>query len=302
MARAGKVAARHAGRVLLRALAVVCASSSTAFAQAWVPPAGIGVVTVVYQTIDNTGHRLTDGSIVDGYDSASRGVLLNLDYAVTDQFSFSLGVPYVAAKYTGPEPSFFGLPIDDCLCWNHGWQDFGLTARYNVANGAFALTPSVSFGLPTHDYDYFGEAVLGRNLRELRIAVEAGRRFDRISDRLSVSARYAYAFVEKVLDLANNRSNISLEPGYLVTRRLLVRAAFSWQRSHGGLRSTEFATEEQLQQFDRLLKDNSFHVGGGVSYSLSPVDVFASFIQYANGTDTHAGRAITAGLSWPFER
>jgi hypothetical protein len=39
----------------------------------------------------------------------------------------------------------------------------------------------------------------------------------------------------------------------------------SWQRSHGGLRSTEFGTDEQFQQFDRTLKDNSFHVGGGVS-------------------------------------
>ena len=78
---------------------------------------------------------------LDGYDSLSRGVLFNLDYAITDRFSFSIGVPYLGSKYTGPEPSFFGLAVDDCFCWKHGWQDFGATARYNVVNGAFAFTP-----------------------------------------------------------------------------------------------------------------------------------------------------------------
>jgi hypothetical protein len=302
MQRARAVAARPAVRGPLSWLFVLCVGTPAAFAQAWVPPAGVGVVSIVYQTIDNTAHRLTDGSMLDGYDSASRGVLLNFDYALTDRFSFTLGVPYVASKYSGPEPSFFGLPIDDCLCWNHAWQDVGVTARYNLANGTFALTPSVSLGVPTHNYDYFGEAVVGRNLNELRIAIEAGQRLDVISDRLSVSARYSYALVEKVLDLSNNRSNISLEPGYLVTRRLLARAAFSWQRSHGGLRSTEFGTDEQFQQFDRILKDNSFHVGGGVSYSLPRFDVFASFVHYVSGTDTHVGHALAAGVSWPFER
>ena len=84
-------------------------SSVSAHAQAWVPPARIGLVSVVYQTINNTNHRLTDGSLFDGYDSLSRGVLFNLDYAFTDRFSISVGVPYLGSKYTGPEPSLFGL-------------------------------------------------------------------------------------------------------------------------------------------------------------------------------------------------
>ena len=91
---------------------------------------------------------------------------------------------------------------------------------------------------PTHNYDYFGEAVLGRNLNEVRLGVDVGQRLDRISDRLSVSARYSYAFVEKVLDLPNNRSNIAIEavPRDAEAGDSLV---FSWQRSHGGLRSND---------------------------------------------------------------
>jgi hypothetical protein len=291
--------------VVLRLLLVWCALAAgkvSAHAQAWVAPGRIGLVSFVYQDITNTNHRLSDGSLFDGYDSVSRGVLVNLDYAFTDRLSMSFGVPYLGSKYTGPEPSFFGLAVDDCFCWNHGWQDFGFTARYNLFNGPFALTPSVSLGVPTHNYDYYGEAVLGRNLNEIRLQLDAGRRLDAISDRLSISGRYSYAIVEEVLDLPNNRSNIALEADVLVTRKLVARGGVSWQRSHGGLRSDEILTEEQYSQYDRLLKDNNFHINGGVSYSLPRVDVFASYVHYAAGTDTHVGHAITAGLSIPFER
>ncbi len=288
-------------RVLV-AIAALAIGHAPAHAQAWVPPAGIGVVSVGYQTINNTNHRLTDGSLFDGYDSQSRGVLFSLEYAFTDRLSMSVGLPYLGSKYTGPEPSFFGLEVDDCFCWNHGWQDFGVSARYNLINGAFALTPSRSLGIPSHNYDYFGEAVLGRNLNEVRLAVDVGRRLDAISDRLSVSGRYAYAIVEKVLDLPNNRSNIAIDADILATRKLSTRFGVSWQRSHGGLTSSDMTTEEQFSQYDRILKDNNFHISGGVSYSLPKVDVFASFVQYAAGTDTHVGHAITAGLSFPFER
>ena len=72
----------------------------------------------------------------------STGALFAFDYALTDRFSFTVGLPYLGSKYTGPEPSLFLLPIDECYCWNHGWQDLGATLRYNLANGAFAVTPS----------------------------------------------------------------------------------------------------------------------------------------------------------------
>jgi hypothetical protein len=290
---------------MTRALLLLCAlalGSVPAYAQAWVPPARIGVVSVVYQTISNTNHRLTDGSLFDGYDSISRGVLFSLDYAFTDRLSVSLGVPYLGSKYTGPEPSFFGLAIDDCFCWNSGWQDVGATVRYNLFNGAFALTPTVSVGVPTHNYDYFGEAVLGRNLNEFRFAVDAGHRLDAIWDRLALSGRYSFALVERVLDIQNNRSNIAVDADIMATRKLVTRIGVSWQRSHGGLRSTEMVTEEQVSQYDRLLKDNNVHVTGGLSYSLPKVDVFASYVHYAAGTDTHVGHALTAGVSFPFER
>lgn len=271
------------------------------FPQAWPAPANVGAVSVVYQAVANTAHRLHDGSILEGYDSYSQSVLINVDYAVTDRFSFELGIPYVAAKYTGPEPSLYLLPLDECHCWNHGWQDIAGTARYTIVNGLVAVTPSVSIGTPTNNYEYQGEAALGLNLNELRLAVDAGYRLAAMP-RLSVSGRYSYAFVENLADGSIDRSNFAIEPSYLVSRKLIVSGVFAWQRTHGGLRSNEFVTEEQFLEFDRLIRDNNFHMGATVARTFRHFDVFGSYLHYVSGTDTHAGYAITTGVSWPFER
>ena len=290
----------------LIAAAAILGYAPSASGQAWVPPRGVGTVNVTFQTIANTGHRDHEGNMIRGFDSASRTMVVDLDYAFTDRLSVAFGVPWVAAKYTGPNPSFFALPVDDCLCWNTGWQDFSLTARYNLLNGVTAVTPSVTFGSPTHSYDDIGEAVLGRNLTEMRIGVDAGQRLDKISPRLTLSGRYSYAIVEKVPDSAgtevsNNRSNGAIEVGFAFSRKLSVRGAFAWQVTHGGLRSTEF-NEDNFLLFDRVLRDNYRHLGAGVSYSFPRIDLFFSSVGYIAGTDTHAGRAFTFGVSLPFER
>lgn len=228
-----------------------------------------------------------------------------------------VGLPFVFAKYTDPKViDPFGvipfLPVDSCRCWQTGWQDLGVTARYNLINGAFALTPSVFVGVPTHDYNFRGEAVVGNHLKELRLSLDAGQRLDAISPRLSVQGHYAYAFVERVIGIPNNRSNAELEAGFLITRHLAARGVVYWQRVHGGLRfggsetsalpfPGDVTTPEQMFEHDRLLRDNNWRVGGGISYSLPRVDLFASYVAFARSTDSHTGRSIAAGISWPFE-
>ena len=294
---------RVLARILLTAVSMLVASA-TASAQAWVAPARVGGVNVIFQNVNHTGHLLTDGSNFPGFDSQSFGILIEFDYAFTDRFSISAGVPYVGAKYLGPEPGFFGVEIDDCFCWNHSFQDLGFTARYNLFNDAFALTPSVGYGVPTHDYPFIGEAVVGRNINELRLAIDSGLRLDAVSPRLSVSGRYSYAFVEEVLDMPIDRSNAYLSVGWVFAQRLAGGLDFYWQHSHGGLTNDEFfagVPDEVFLQFDRILKDNSFHVGGSVAYSFERIDLFASYIAFVSGQDTHLGRSVTVGVGYPFQ-
>jgi hypothetical protein len=293
--------------------------TSQAQAQAWVPQRGQGSLNISYQRITNTGHRLSDGFLAEGGQSLNMAAYVEGDYAVTNRLSFTAGLPYVFGKYTDPNPPpppIPFLPWDQCHCWQSGWQDFGFTARYNVVHatdGTFALTPSVSAGVPSNNYEFRGESVQGRHLREVSLAVDAGKRLDVISPNLSVLGRYSYAFVERVLDIPNNRSNASVEGRYLLLRGKLAARGFAmWQRTHGGLRfgsvppsslviPGEVDTPERLFQHDRLLRDNNFHAGGGFSYSFTRMDVFASYVDYVSGTDTHAGGALTLGISWPFE-
>jgi hypothetical protein len=289
---------------------------ATVAAQAWVPPEGAGEITIAFQRTDHTGHRLTDGTLITKGTSLNRAVFVDITYALTSRIVVSAALPYVFGKYTDPEPPPDFIPflaIDSCRCWNSSAQDVTVAAHYNVVNDAFALTPSVGFVAPSHSYAYRGEAVVGRQLRELRLGVAAGQRLDALTPRLSVQGGYTYAVVERVLDIPNNRSNSTLGVSYRVLRDLTAQGRVAWQRTHGGLRAGaappysivvpgEVNTPERMEQHDRLLRDNSTHLGGSVSYQLPRFGVFASFEAFVSGTDTHAGRAITTGVSFPFER
>ena len=305
------------------AIALFLTTADHAKAQAWVPPSGEGSISVTYQRIDNTGHRRTNGFLVQRARSLDMSLYLEAEYAFTNRVSVTASLPYVFAKYTDPNPpppQIPFLPQDQCRCWQSGWQDFGVTARYNLAGGAggaFALTPSVSLGAPSHDYNFRGESALGRDLREVRVGVDAGRRLGALLRNLSVQGGYSYAFVEKVMGISTNRSNVNMEGDYLVKRKLLVRGQVLWQRTHGGLRfgspsptdgspqpdlvfPGEVNTPELLYQHDRILRDNSWHAGGGLAYSFPRVDIFANYTAFVGGTDTHAGRALTFIFSVPF--
>lgn len=304
-------------RRLALSLLVLLTTAASARAQAWPIPKRTGAVSLVYQWIDNTGHRLSDGKLLEDGKSRNQGLAFAFDYGVTDKLSVSVGLPYVGARYIGPNlpplPPELQSPNDVDGEWHSGFQDFAIAARYNaVSRGAFVLTPGVALVIPSHSYAYRGEAVLGRRLKELQLGVSLGRTLDEISPKLFVAARYAYAFVEQAeVDVANNRSNVALELGFVPVPKLTLQAGALWQRTHGGLRfgtmppgtpvfPGDVNTIDRLLEHDRLLRDDSFHLAGSASLSLGGVDVFAQYTAYVSGTDTHAGHLVSAGITWYF--
>jgi hypothetical protein len=304
------------GAALLILPLLVLLPPRPARAQAWPAPAGSGSVTVSTQVIDNTGHRMSNGFLLPDGRSRNVSASIDLDYAFTGRWSISAGLPYVFARFLGPNPSPANLPVDSCRCWHGDWADVGASLRYAVLDGPVGLTASVGAGVPSHDYEWQGEAVAGYGLRELRVGLDGGARLGPISERLAVTGRYQYAAVQDVQavpDVANNRSNWAAGLSLAVTPRLSVRAGVSGQRTHGGLRfgsitdpnlppPGEAAGLDRFQQHDRLLRNNFVHLGGGVTYALAHVDVFLAYEQFVQGTDTHAGKAITTGVSVPFQR
>src|SRR5215471_5501990 len=296
------------------AVLMLLTSTNWGRAQAWVLPAGEGAVSFTYQALDNTGHRVTNGLTLPIAASFDMSLYLEAEYAFTNRLSLNVGLPYVFAKYTDsnpPPPPVPYLPVDQCHCWHSGLQDIGVTARYNLANGTFGITPFVSFGVPSQNYNFRGESALGDRLRQVRIGVDAGRQIRASGRHLAVQGRYSYAFVEKVLGISMNHSNARGQLSYGVRRRLSVFGQFYWQRTHGGLRlgspppadlefPGEVNTPDQWYQHDRLLRDNYWRAGGGLNYSLRQLDLFATYTAFVSGTDTHAGKAVTIGFAVPF--
>ncbi len=294
------------------AVTVLACPPSPATGQAFTLPQGVGAVTLSWQYVDNTGHRLSDGFLRESGQSVTMSVDLELDYGVTDRLAATVSVPYVWAKYTGSLPPPSGLPVDACQCWHSSFQDLSAAVRYRFGDSSWAVTPVVSYIGPTHHYNFVGEAAVGRDLETVLVGVSTGVQLGGALSRASVQAGYAYSFVEQVLDIPNDRSNAFAQVGYALTRRLYVQAAGLWQQTHGGLQfgsvtgnpffpPGEFNTPERFAQRDRLLRSNYWHVAGGLSYSLGPADVFASFRKYLSGTDTHNGQAYSVGASWYFD-
>ena len=281
---------------------------SSARAQAWTPPAGSGSINVRV-----SGHRQPMATecgwqLRPSGKSRDASLYFELEYAATDRLVLSAGLPYVFARFIGPPPPFPMQPVDACYCWNSGWQDFSFSTRYNLHRGRTGVTPFFTAGMPSHDYVYRGEAVVGMHLREARVGVAAGRRLDAISPRLSVQGSYSYAFVEPVIDVEHNRSNLTAEVAVLATRKLSLRGTALWQRTHGGLRAPspgsptgDIVTQLLLTQHDRLMRDNHVHVGTAAAWSLPKVDVFGAWVHFLNGENTHTGNAFTVGVSYPFE-
>jgi hypothetical protein len=270
-------------------------------------------VTLAYQYVDNTGHRLSDGFLVRRGQSVTSSALLEMEYGVTDRLSASFGIPYVRAKYTGALPPPSGRPVDACKCWHSGFQDFAFTARYRLGNDSFAFTPHVRYVLPSHDYRYQGEAVIGRNLQELLVGASAGTRLPGFLSKASVQASYSYAFVEEVEGVDINRSTLVFDVGYAPTRRLYARVGANWSNTPNGLRfgsvtgrpffpPGDYTGRPQLlAQRDRLGRVKYWQVGGGLSYDVGPADVFASVSSYVWGRDAHDGEVYTVGATWYFD-
>ena len=292
-------AARHS---IGAAIAVLLSPASLA-AQAFTPPSRVGSATIGWQWVDNTGHILTDGTLLRRGQSVTTSLLVEVDYGVTDRFAATASVPFVFARYTGGLPPVSGLERDACRCWNQTFQDLSIGGRYRFGDEFWAITPQVRYVVPTHDYAYRGEAVVGPNLQQFLVGINGAWRFT-AHPKASVQGSYTYSVVEKaVADIRANRSYLTTSFGYSLTRSLYVHGGALYQKMHGGITAFGLASAppDQLAQADRLLKMRYWHMTGGVSYSARFADLFFAVEPYVWGRDTHDGIAYTVGSTWYFD-
>ena len=296
------LAFRH--RLSLAALIAILLVPASTAAQAFTPPPRVGSVTFAWQWVDNTGHILTDGTLFRRGQSVTTSVLTEVDYGVTERLAATVAVPFVFARFTGQLPPVSGLERDTCRCWHQSFQDFSIAGRYRLGDDFWALTPQVRVVIPSHDYPYRGEAVVGPNLNQVLLGISGAWRLAPALPKASIQAGYTFALVEKAVeDLRANRSNVSTSFGYALTRSLYVHGGALFQKTHGGLTAFDLrvAPPDQRAQGDRLLKMRYWHLSGGLSYSAGFTDLFFSVEPYVWGRDTHDGIAYTVGSTWYFD-
>lgn len=300
----------RAAAILLTAL-MPFATAQAQSSDAWVPGRGHGSVSVAYQHLYVEWHTLSDGTKGKPGVITNRTVFFNVDYGLTDRLALSVGLPFKSNKFEGSGPhdpddldhDHGNVLLDDGR-YHSGWQDLGVALRYQWRNEPWAITPSLTYGAPTHDYTTFAHAAPGTGLWRLEAGIAVVRRFAPPLQNLYFQGYYGYAFMEEV-DRRVNHSTLNLEVGYLLTPKLSARMYLTGQKTHNGFDFPEDfpnRTDDHFFHHDQNLRNDYVNIGAGASYQLN--DRYALFGNYGHtvwGENTHLiDYAVTVGVSRVF--
>ena len=293
-------------RAVLPALVFSLAVPVSLHAQPWVLPQSEGSVSVLYQNIHVRDHLFSDGSRRDVGHIRTHNTLVDVDYGLTDRWSLSASLPFVAAKFHGPSRSAHthadGRTLDNGS-YHPAFQDLRVDVRYSSIEFPVAVTPFVALNLPTHDYEFFAHSAVGLGLTEAQVGAYVGA----VRAPLYVQGRYSYGLSERVIGRRRSRSNIDTEVGWFIKPSIRVFAFQLGQISHGGLEifpGFPNLTSEEVLHHDPLGRANILDVGGGVAVGLTPsMDLLCGAVTTIAGANTHAVQyGLTVGASWTFGR
>jgi hypothetical protein len=305
--------ARTSMRGILAGLTVALLASSTASAQAWLPPKGEAWLTLGYGNVFATKHYLgvadPDGTTeLDVGHMRSQSVGLEVGYGITDRLALSVGLPFIDSKYEGNFPHRLnGVPVSQDDGQYHGYfQDYRINLGYQLFNGPIAVAPFATVVIPSHSYPTLSHVAPGKGLNEYWLGFGAGSRLDQILTGSYVQVTYAYVFVEKVqgIDLNLNRSNMGMELGYFLTPSLAMRFLAMGHYTHGGLvfRTPADLPPDLYPHHDQIGKTSAVNLGGGLSYTLTgSTEVYASYIRTVYGRGGHKiDQGLSFGVGWSF--
>ena len=272
-------------------------------AQAWLPLKGDGQVTITYENLYVRDHFDYQGKRFDAGPIRTNTIVTTFEYGLTNKLTLDSELTHVTSKYegfVGPVPH--GPP--DTGFYHPTFQDARIGVRYGVLASQLVVTPFVAVVIPTHHYETRGHTAVGRDVFELQMGVNVGRDLGNFIPRTYVEARYSYAIAQHVEHFSLNRSNADWEFGYFYTPRLSLRFTGAWQHSYGGI-GIPFDSNipDYHELHDRAAKSNYIRFGGGLSFSVTKsVDLHADFGNTARGTNTHAARGLSLGISFRFSR
>jgi hypothetical protein len=302
--------------LLLSAMACAPTRTIAQSTMAWLPAQGHGSVSVAYQYLfikyhtDSRGNKALPGTI------DNRGLYLEFDYGLTDRLALTIDLPYKSNRYNERIPGSAHDPrkleddngenfIDDGL-YHSGFGDWNLGLRYRWRSEPWAITPYLSFGVPSRDYTTFAHSAVGTGQKRLELGVNAGRQFTEPLQKFYFQGSYGYSIMEEVDHRRVNHSTLTLELGYQVTPRLTTRLILVGRKTHNG---EEFPEDYPLPRdddhffhHDENVRNDFINAAVGIDYQLN--DRYALYGNYARslwGENAHlVDHSITVGISRGF--
>lgn len=286
--------------------------ASEAGAQAVVPAKGGGSLTLSYQNTSIRDHITYLGERIDRGHTQSHGMLLRLDYGLTDKWAVTGSVPYIRTRYVGDFghqhdafPDHHDEPEIDDGRYHGGWQDYSLGLRYQLRSEPLLVTPFVRVTYPTRDYGYHGHSSIGVRLWRVELGADVAKQFAAPLDKFYVQAGYGYSLREEAVGINIKSSLLRLELGYFPTPRLTTRLFAVWLKTHNGLDfPVDFPPPPSPQFFDhdRLLNTEEINLGAGLSWQLNEEYVwFGTWLTTVDGKNAHAlHNAFTVGINRSF--
>jgi hypothetical protein len=286
-------AAFASGAVLLCLVLTPLASH----AQAWLPEKGSMNLSLDYSEILHKKHYLFTGAEVDVGHTSIEILNISGSYSPSDRLMIQASLPYVNARYIGesPHPS----AVDDGS-WHGTVTDLLLTGHFQVTDGPIAFAPYIGVVIPTHEYVVLGHAAPGRGLEEYWLGFYGARSLNDWIPRTYLQFRGNYAFVEKVADVAHDRTNATLEIGHFLNESWSARIIASKQWTHGGVDIPLPVGDPLFHFHDQLAEDEFVNVGTGLSWTLSDrVYVYAFYMQSIDGRNSHkVEHRVSLGVSY----
>ena len=133
-------------------------------AQAWLPSAGSGDVSVAYVDSWYTKHWTSSGGTVDAGHIRAFTYALGAEYSPTDRWMFSASLPLIESEYHGAHPH--PTEVDDGA-YHATFTDLRTEAHYQWLLEPFAIAPYVAYLFPVRNYETLGHAAPGRGLDDL---------------------------------------------------------------------------------------------------------------------------------------
>jgi hypothetical protein len=306
--------------------ALLSCFASDASAQAFIPAAGEGTVSLSYQFVNTHGHRGDSGT---WYSNAAQlssfpeeqtdthALLWYFEYGLSDKIAVHASLPYMQVRYDGPFPHTIGIdgqPSDlDDGTYHGTFQDVYFGARFKLVDSRrFAVTPFAEVIIPSHGYESLAQTAVGRDLRALVLGAAIGGFVEEWVPGLYFQTRASYAIVQNAVDISPSRLGVDSAVGYFVTPRLAIQLVQTFQYTVDGIdfvgppgflapHNGAALNGEYLRNHDRLTRANALNLGAGVAFDFSrAIGVFATLTNLIWGQNIPPPRSVTVGLNWNF--